>query len=61
MTREKTIDTKLEAFRQETGMDPEAYVAGWRDGSIDQSDENRGRYQEAERLWEHVKNLRPGG
>jgi hypothetical protein len=61
MSREKSIDKRLEAFRQETGMDPEAFVAGWRDGSNEHTDENRRRYEEAEQLWERVKHLRPPG
>jgi hypothetical protein len=61
MSREKSIDTHLAAFREQAGTDPEAFVAGWRDGSIDRSDENARLADEAEALWEEVKAQRPGG
>jgi hypothetical protein len=59
VSREKSIDMRLAAFRQETGTDPEAFVAGWRDGSIDRTPENQARAREAEALWDDVKELRP--
>jgi hypothetical protein len=59
MTRQKSIDTRLEAFRQEAGSDVEAFLAAWREGSVEDTEENRRRAAEAEALWEEVK--RPAG
>jgi hypothetical protein len=59
MTREKGIDTRLAAFREATGSDPEAYVAAWREGSLENTPENR-RRAEAEALWREVGRLEPG-
>jgi len=59
VTREKSIDTRLEAFREQNGTDVEAFVAAWREGSVDDTAENRKRAAEAESLWRELKGLRP--
>jgi len=59
MGKEKPLATRLEAFRQETGMDVEAFVAAWKEGAIPQDEENGHRYAAAERLWEEVKAREP--
>lgn len=59
MGREKPLAARLEAFRQETGMDVEAFVAAWKEGTIPRDEENGRRYAAAERLWEEVKAREP--
>jgi hypothetical protein len=59
MTRRKSIQTRLDAFRQETGMDVEAFVAAWREGSIERTPENEERARRAEALWEELKSVEP--
>jgi hypothetical protein len=59
MTREKSIDQRLAAFADETGMDVEAFVAGWKDGSLPRSDENARRAEAALALWDELKALEP--
>ncbi len=59
MSREKSIDTRLASFRERAGTDPEAFVAGWRDGSIERSDGNAALAAEAEELWHEVRAQHP--
>ena len=59
MTREKPIDQRTAAFAERTGMDVEAFVAAWKDGSLPRSEENAQRAQEAEALWDELNALEP--
>ncbi|MDX6594197.1 MAG: hypothetical protein QOJ13_3393 [Gaiellales bacterium] len=59
MGKDKPLPRRLEGFRQETGMDVEAFVAAWKEGTIPHTPENAARFAEAERLWEEVKARAP--
>jgi hypothetical protein len=59
MTREKSIDQRLAAFAEETGMDVEACVAAWKDGSLPRSDANARHAAAAQELWDEVRSLEP--
>jgi hypothetical protein len=61
MGREKPLPRRLEAFRQETGMDAEAFVAAVKEGTIPLTPENTERFAEAERLWEETNAREPAG
>jgi hypothetical protein len=57
--KDKPLPSRLEAFRQETGMDVEAFVAAWKEEAIPHTPENAARFAEAERLWDEVKAREP--
>ncbi len=59
MTREKSIDQRLAAFTDEAGIDVEAFLAAWKEGSLPRSEQNARRAELAQELWDELNALQP--